>query len=333
LGSYYHCRNGFIFTGYARKCGVDVTQYIDDHNVTGYLGDGSIGGVNRAVYCLTYIKCFCGGYSWSNKKSDFTPKPQWLALGMVVDRAVGAFRVPGSPGCADSTWPDKAGEFCALAAGMITLVRSSGAVCLATAARVAGKAISFSFAVPSIRFFLNTLYIVLTGRPLESDTSLARAAVAPWWTWARGVGMYNIRKAMVEPLIRDLQVLVGMVQADRVYPWVEERSISVVHVENDTTLVQNGARVSLPLGDIAALPDWLRQLFTGDALIFGMTLPAVVGSREADFTSILGANTGTTELAGMLITAQTVDGVPALRRHFENRRVTFWMDNMEDVLL
>jgi hypothetical protein len=310
-----------------------VSQYIDDHNVTGYRGDGSIEGVNRAVYALTLIKCCFGGYAWSIKKSDFTPRRQWLALGMVVDREVGAFRVPGSPGCANSTWPDKAGEFRLLISSLLESLSDNGSICLATAARVAGKAISFMFALPSVRFFLNTLYIALTGRPLDSDTAVARAAISPWWTWARGVGTYFLRRNLIKPLIRDLQSLMTMVQSSRVYPWLEERSGSVVHIENDTTLVQNGSRITLPLGDVETLPTWLRELFDGNALIFGMTLPDIVGRGGDESVSILGSNTGTTELAGMLVTIQAVDRVPELRRYFENHRVTFWMDNLEDVLI
>jgi hypothetical protein len=95
---------------------------------------------------------------------------------------------------------------------------------------------------------------------------------------------------------------------------------------NDTTLCQAGAVLKVKPG--VADRELARRLEGGSEVVWGGTLPEEVFTEYGGVT-LADTSSGVCEFAGFYIDLVCIDRDPALRRLFENVRVTFWIDNKE----
>jgi hypothetical protein len=314
--------HGFVYTSFVRRLGGLLAQFIDDHTLAGWGREHGAAAVRRCVYALLVAKGVHGGYSFSLKKSDFEPAVVFRTLGLQLDIARQAFLVPA----------DKVVVFVSLGEELLVQLET-GRVDFGVAARFAGQAMSFWHAKPYVRVWLNSLYLLLTGRALHSDLPSFDCHQEAWWHPSRIAGRVGerdpVRARLVAPLRVDILALTAMVQVEEVCAWVEPRHLHVAEFSSDATLSHAGMSIVFP-----RIEDEDREvaaLFRGQPeLLFGGSLPAemftVYGTAE-----IAGANMGTTEYAALACNMLALDRQPVLRRMVQGCRLVFKLDNFEVV--
>ena len=114
--------------------------------------------------------------------------------------------------------------------------------------------------------------------------------------------------------VTEVESVMKLVMEDRVYPFIREDHASIVQVQNDATLRQNGMFLELTEAARAAGAEapWGEK----HSYAFGQLLPDVVLGYD-----MVEANSGVAELPGLWQTFASIDNTPHLRELFENKYV------------
>lgn len=333
-GAFHHQVRGLLCAGYARHCGGDVSQHIDDHTLVGWRGNGHRPAVARCAYALLLVKGVYGGCHFNLQKAPVDISPVFGALGMLVDRVRGGYAIP----------PAKQPEFVSIVESVLVAVgKSSRQVHLGALARIAGKMMSFQWAIPSARLFCNATYAVLTQKPLhhgdrcpacrearklnqDPGRSCYDRVPGAWWEAPAGALVLQLRRELVGPLTRELRGVSMLVASGRFYPFRVERRAAIFDVHQDATLVQSGSVLRLVPGPAEA-PAALAHRFSERRVVFGGLTPVeLAGARVA------GGNTGVTEMAGLHMLLSTIDRDAELVASVRSVVLDAHMGNLEDVL-
>lgn len=297
-----HQRLGLIDVGFYRACGGLATLYVDDVLLAIEYARGA--AVARSLlYGFLALKFKHFGYWRSVSKSSGGFKDSVRVLGLICDARVQCFRVP----------EDKLQRFLGRLDALAAMVAGGHMVDI-EAARVAGVAMSFSGAIPTVRGELNMIFGALSQRQMRGVV----AGDPAWWTMnERGSGRRKLSPAVVGPLGEELVRLRAAVTARTEYPFVPERHTAEILLHNDATLIGSGC-VVMSIDRVG------RRTVIAE---FGSTLPSHVDDDPA--LAAENENTGTTELFGLMLTISAVERTPSLRGLFENSRVSCGLDNNE----
>ena len=107
------------------------------------------------------------------------------------------------------------------AQGLLTSLRANGMADFHELGRFAGRVMSMSAAMPRVRLHLTAVYCVLTNRSLVSSPALPDCR--PWWTRGASSGARLVRSALAAPLIKAIEVILGLLTSGRVFPWKTQR--------------------------------------------------------------------------------------------------------------
>lgn len=225
---------GMLPVGFLRTLSVGLQLYIDDSPVLGLRGESSLRSVRQAVYVIVIMKSEYFGYHMSRKKCALWEPigTTFLALGLLCDRAVEAFRVPA----------EKRAKFCAMGRALVTELRDSGRYVPMELARFTGLAMFLSLSILGTRMRLNSLYHELAGMPLASECGRARVQRQGWWR-SFPTGLKRARGEVVAGMIEDIEVLMLRVREDRVVLWRRPGKGALVEVSVDSTRWQFGFTV------------------------------------------------------------------------------------------
>ena len=268
------------------------------------------------MYILLYLLVFFG-YWISVKKSILRGNFSFVSLGLVVDTVDQCFRV----GSLEHGF-GKRDRFVELGRFIVASVTSSGSVGWQDLAKFAGRAIAFSLAVPFMRHFLSVQYSVLTGREVRwTDKSVSNLLVRAI-SQRRGDQIDIVGGESVRGFLREVEACVALVLEDRKYPFFAEQHQSIVQVENDATLKQNG--MLLELTDEAKAAGAKAPWGEDRTYEFGQLLPGTVFDIDMNDT-----NSGICEMTGLWMTFASINNTPWLLELFRNTRVSIGIDNFE----
>ena len=165
-----------------------------------------------------------------------------------------------------------------------------------------------------IRFFLNCQYSILSGRQLRFGSSFQASTAVFAISRRRGDLVTIDGDVAIKNFITEVESLIKLVMQDKVYPFIREDHASIIQVQNDATLRQNGMYLELTEAARAAGAEapWGEE----HSYAFGQLLPDVVLGYDMEE-----ANSGVAELAGLWCTFASIHNTPHLRELFGNKYV------------
>ena len=268
------------------------------------------------MYILLYLMVMFG-YWISLKKSILVGNLTFVSLGLVVDTISQCFRV----GSIEHGF-EKRDRFVELGRSIVASVTDSGIVSWQSLAKFAGRAIAFSLAIPFMRHFLSVQYSVLTGREVRwTDKKLPNSLVRAI-SQRRGDNVVIAGEESVRGFLREVEACLALVKEDRSYPFISERHQSIVLLENDATLKQNG--MLLELTEEARAAGEMAPWGENRTYEFGQLLPGTVFDIDMADT-----NSGICGMTGLWATPASINNTPWLLELFQNTRISIGIDNFE----
>ena len=170
-------------------------------------------------WCCQRLVAWCLGRWISIKKSIRRPVRRLHVLGLAASTDLQAFVVP----TADES--PKMARHLDGARGLLTTLNANGMVDFYELGRFAGRVMSMSAAMPRVRLHLTAVYCVLTNRSLASSPAVPDCR--PWWTRGASSGARLVRLSLVTPLIKSVEVILGLLASGRVFPWKTQRHMWV----------------------------------------------------------------------------------------------------------